>query len=105
MASLEEQLEWVRQRYAMQLMGEDGLERHGQMLREGLLLLIDMRFTKPPKALLEHIQNAPMNDVLQWSARAFQINGLVGVCREILSGLPSQPRSNPSTNGTSNTLS
>ena len=84
-AILEEHLAWVKQHYAEQLAGNTvDPEGSDQVLREGLILLIDMRFTSPPPQLYQNILDAPLIDVVRWAAMAFKVGGLVKACREIL---------------------
>lgn len=76
-------LDWVKQHYAGRLAAGDTDLSDGA-LRGGLILLIDMRFSKPPPVLYDRIRSAPAHDLLRWAAMTFQVNGLVSVCREIL---------------------
>jgi hypothetical protein len=82
-ATLEGHLEWVKQHYAAQL-GGSAPEGSDQVLREGLILLIDMRFTSPPPRLYQDILDAPLLDVVRWAAMSFRVGGLVKACHEIL---------------------
>ena len=80
---MEGNLRWIREHFA------DRLEAGGahldlDALRDGLMLLIDMRFSSPPDALYQRIGDAPAADLLRWAAMTFQVGGLVAVCQEIL---------------------
>ena len=48
------------------------------------MLLIDMRFSDPPRAIYARIETAPLTDVVRWAAMTFKVGGLVAVCQEIL---------------------
>lgn len=85
-AIMEENLRWIRQHFAARLACGEGVEGGDGALRDGLLLLIDMRFCDPPRAISARIEAAPLADVVRWAAMAFQIGGLVAVCQEILRG-------------------
>lgn len=78
-------LDWVKQHYAARLSAGDTDLSDGA-LRGGLVLLVDMRFSKPPPVLYERIHSAPLHDLLRWAAMTFQVGGLVSVCEEILAG-------------------
>ena len=83
-AAMEENLRWIRQHFAARLAGGGGLEGGDGALRDGLMLLVDMRFSAPPRVIYARIEAAPLPDVLRWAAMAFQVGGLVAVCTEIL---------------------
>ena len=81
-AVMEGHLRWIRDHFAGRLVAQN----HGgdSALRDGLMMLVDMRFSAPPRALYARIESAPVEDVLRWAVMAFQVGGLVAVCREIL---------------------
>ena len=82
-AIMEGHLRWTQEHFAHRLTQGGGLR--SRVLRDGLILLIDMRFSKPPRALYERIEVAPTEDLLRWALMTFQVDGLVAVCHEILS--------------------
>jgi len=82
-AILEGHLDWVKQHYAVQISAGDPAVTD-RALRDGLMLLVDMRFSKPPRALYARIQAAPVEDLARWAVMSFQVGGLVAVCEEIL---------------------
>ena len=83
-AIMEENLRWIRQHFAARLACGDGVEGGDGALRDGLLLLVDMRFSEPPRAIHTRIEAAPLAEVVRWAAMTFQVGGLVAVCQEIL---------------------
>jgi hypothetical protein len=83
-AILEGHLDWVKQHYAAQLTGDTAPTLGDRALRDGLMLLVDMRFTRPPRRLYKQIAAAPTADLVRWAAMTFQVGGLVAVCKEIL---------------------
>ena len=80
---MEGHLHWIREHFAARLVA-GGVEGGDSALRDGLMMLIDMRFSAPPRSLYQRIEVAPMEDVLRWAVMAFKVGGLVAVCREIL---------------------
>ena len=83
-AIMEENLRWIRQHFAVRLASGDDAEGSDGALRDGLMLLVDMRFCEPPRAIYARIETAPLSDVVRWAAMTFQVGGLAAVCREIL---------------------
>jgi hypothetical protein len=80
---MEGHLHWVRQHFAARLTSGEGT-LGTSALRDGLILLIDMRFSKPPRAIYACIESAPVEDLLRWAVMTFQVGGLVSICAEIL---------------------
>lgn len=80
---MEGHLHWVRQHFATRLTSGEGSLGTGA-LRDGLILLVEMRFSKPPRAIYERIESAPVEDLLRWAVMTFQVGGLVAICGEIL---------------------
>lgn len=83
-AIMEENLRWIRQHFAARLADGGGVEGGDGALRDGLMLLVDMRFSEPPRVIHSRIEAAPLAEVVRWAAMIFQVGGLVAVCKEIL---------------------
>ncbi len=80
---MEEHLRWVREHFAARLTSGEGT-LGVDALRDGLILLVEMRFSHPPRAIYQRIESAPLEDLLRWAAMTFQVGGLVAICEEIL---------------------
>jgi len=83
-AQMAKNLDWIKQHYAKRLQSQPSTPTDTRMMRDALLLLIDMRVPGVPDIITKRLHNASREELLIWTISIFKPGGVMKLCEKIV---------------------